>query len=202
LRAIVVLAGGRSSRFGRDKGLVNFRGKPLIAHIVEKLQGLGDECIVSIGKDRHLEQYQRILPNRVLVIQDKCDFEGPLAGFTTALAECKSDLCFLGACDMPFIEPRIVEYLFGRSSKSLGAVPRWRDGRLEPLHAVYDCNAARSASRQVIDKQVLNMISLVDHIPRIRFVDVEQDIAPLNPSLNTFRNLNTPTDLDEIQGVL
>jgi len=197
----VVLAGGRSSRFGRDKGLVNFRGKPLIAHIAEKLQGLGDECIVSIGKGRDPEEYRRILPNRVLVTQDKFDFEGPLAGFTTALSECKSNLCFLGACDMPFIEPKIVEYLFEHSSKRLGAVPRWRNGRLEPLHAVYDCSAARSASRQVIDERVLNMISLVDHIPRIRFVDVEHEIAPLNPSLNTFRNLNTPTDLDDIQGV-
>jgi molybdopterin-guanine dinucleotide biosynthesis protein A len=136
-----------------------------------------------------------------LVIQDKFDFEGPLAGFMTALAECKSEFCFLGACDMPFIEPKIVEYLFRRSSKWSGAVPRWWDGRLEPLHAVYDCNAARSASRHVIDEQVLNMISLVNHMPRIRFVDVEQEIGPLNPSLNTFRNLNTPRDLDEIQGV-
>jgi molybdopterin-guanine dinucleotide biosynthesis protein A len=179
---------------------VNFGGKPLVAHVVEKLQSLGDECIVSAGKGRAAEQYQRILPNDVLVIQDKFDFEGPLAGFMSALTECKSELCFLGACDMPFIEPRIVEYLFGQSSKHLGAVPRWRDGRLEPLHAVYDCNAARSASRQVIDEQVLNMISLVDHMPRIRFVEVEQDIAPLNPSLTTFRNLNTPRDLDEIEG--
>jgi len=101
---------------------------------------------------------------------------------------------------MPFIEQKIVEYLFSESSNYSGAVPRWRDGRLEPFHAVYDCNATRHANRQVINEQVLRMISLVDHIPRIRFVNVEQEIAPLNPTLNTFRNLNTPRDLDEIQG--
>jgi len=200
LRAIIVLAGGRSSRFGRDKALMDFGGEPLIAHIIGKLRGLGDECVVSIGKNRAAEDYRSVLPNDTLVIQDTFDFQGPLAGFMTALNRCKSNLCFLGACDMPFIEPKIVEYLFNESSKYSGAVPRWRDGRLEPLHAVYDCDAARHAARQVIHEQVLSMISLVDHIPRIRFVNVEQEIAPLNPTLNTFRNLNTPRDLDEFQG--
>jgi len=201
MRAIIVLAGGQSSRFGRDKALVDFEGKPLIEHIIGKLQKLGDECIVSIGKGHTVEDYRRVLPYDISIVQDTVSFQGPLAGFMTALGSCNSNLCFLGACDMPFIEPKVVEYLFNECSNRSGAVPRWRDGRLEPLHAVYDCSAARSASRQVIDERVLNMISLVDHIPRIRFVDVEHEIAPLNPSLNTFRNLNTPTDLDDIQGV-
>jgi len=200
LHAIIVLAGGQSSRFGCDKALVEFGGKPLLAHIIGKLQDLGDECIVSIGRNRAPEDYRRILPNNTLVIQDAVDFQGPLAGFMAALNECKSDLCFLGACDMPFIEPKIVKYLFSECTKCSGAVPKWRDGRLEPLHAVYDCNAARHAAQQVIDQHTWSMIGLVDHLPRIRFVSVEQEIAPLNPTLNTFRNLNTPRDLDEIQG--
>ena len=200
MRAIIILAGGRSSRFGRDKALVDFGGKPLIAHIVGKLRGLGDECIVSIGRDSAAEDYRRPLPNNTLVIQDTVDFQGPLAGFITALNECKSASCFLGACDMPFIEPKIVQYLFVESARCSGAVPRWRDGRLEPLHAVYDCNTAREAARQVIDQRAPSMIALVDCMPRIRFVNVEQEIAPLNPTLDTFRNLNTPRDLQEAEG--
>jgi molybdopterin-guanine dinucleotide biosynthesis protein A len=181
---------------------VGFGDKPLIAHIIGKLRGLGDECIVSISGNVAVEDYRRILPNDTLVIRDAVDFQGPLAGFVTALNECKSKVCFLGACDMPFIEPKVVEYLFSEGSKYSGAVPRWRDGRLEPLHAVYDCNTAREAARRVIKERVLSMISLVDHMPRIRFVNVEEEIAPLNPSLNTFRNLNTPQDLDEMEGLV
>jgi molybdopterin-guanine dinucleotide biosynthesis protein A len=178
---------------------VDFRGKPLIAQIIEKLQGLGDEYVVSIGRNHVAEDYRRILPNNTLVIQDTVNFQGPLAGFMTALNECKSNICFLGACDMPFIEPKVVEYLFSESSRYSGAVPKWRDGKLEPLHAVYDCNTARNAARQVINEQVLSMISLVDHMPRIRFVNVEQEIAQLNPALNTFRNLNMPRDLEKLE---
>ena len=199
LRAVVILAGGRSSRFGSDKALVDFSGKPLIAHVVAKLRELGDECIVSIGATRDPEHYRRVLPSGTLVIQDNVGFQGPLAGFVTALNKCRSSICFVGACDMPFIEPTIVEYLFSEGSQNSGAVPRWRDGRLEPLHAVYDCNAARHAYGQVADERVLSMISLVDHIPGIRFVNVEQAIAPLNPTLNTFRNLNTLRDLQEAE---
>ena len=197
MRAIIILAGGQSSRFGQDKALVDFAGKPLVTHLVEKLHNLGDECIVSIGKHRAANDFRAVLPDYVSVIQDKYEFRGPLAGFMTALDECKSDFCFLGACDMPFIEARIVEYLFEKSLGCSGAVPRWQDGRLEPLHAVYDCIAAKNASQQVMDEP--SMISLVDHIPRIRFVTVERDIVPLDPTLNTFRNLNTRRDLDEIQ---
>lgn len=200
MRAIIVLAGGRSSRFGREKALVEFGGKPLIAHIIEKLRGLGDEYIVSISRKAHTEDYRRVLPDDTLVVRDTVDFQGPLAGFITALNECKSTLCFLGACDMPFIEPRAVQYLFVESSGYSGAVPRWRDGRLEPLHAVYDCNTAREVARQVIEQRVVSMIGLIDRMPGIRFVNVEQEIAPLNPTLDTFRNLNTPRDLREVEG--
>lgn len=97
---------------------------------------------------------------------------------------------------MPFINPTVVEYLFKESINCPGAVPKWRNGRLEPLHAVYDCKAARQAAQHIVEKKTLSMISLIDHIPRMRFVSVEQEIAPLDPTLKTFRNLNTPRDMD------
>ena len=181
---------------------MDFGGKPLITHIVGKLRGLGDEWIVSIGENHAAEDYRRVLPKDTLIVQDTVDFQGPLAGFITALNECKSNLCFLAACDMPFIEPKVVEYLFSESSTYSGAVPRWRDGKLEPLHAVYHRNAARQATSQLVNEQALSMISLIDHMPRIRFVNVEEEIAPLNPTLDSFRNLNTQRDLDQAQGNL
>jgi len=202
LRAIVILAGGRSSRFGRDKALADFGGKPLIGHVVGKLRELGDECIVSIGATGDPEYYRRALPDGTLVVRDNVGFQGPLAGFVTALNNCRSGNCFLGACDMPFIEPKVVEYLFGEGSQKSGAIPKWRDGRLEPLHAVYDCNEARHAYRQITDEQVLSMISLVDHMPGLRFVNVEQEVAQFNSTLNTFRNLNTPRDLQDAERAL
>jgi molybdopterin-guanine dinucleotide biosynthesis protein A len=181
---------------------VNFQGEPLIAHVIAKLQGLGDECIVSIGGTHDAEQYRRVLHNNTLVVEDTVDFHGPLAGFMTALNECKSNACFLAACDMPLIEPKVVQYLFTEGSEHSSAVPRWQDGRLEPLHAVYDCKTARMAAQAVISERVWSMISLVDHMTRVRFVNVEQEISPINPTLSTFRNLNTPRELQDMEGAL
>jgi molybdopterin-guanine dinucleotide biosynthesis protein A len=202
LRAIIILAGGQSSRFGRDKALADFAGKPLIAYITHKLQNLGDECVVSIGRNDAADDYRRVLPSNIIIVQDSVDFQGPLAGFISALEGCKSEFCFLAACDMPSIEPNVVRYLFRESANSSGAIPKWRDGKLEPLHAVYDCNATRHAAQQVISEQTLSMVSLIDHMPRIRFVSVEDVIAPLDPTLNTFRNLNTPRDLEKLEDQL
>jgi len=193
---VIVLAGGQSSRFGQDKALVDFRGKPLISNVIQRLHGLGDEYIVSIGRSHSIESFRRRLPSNTRIVQDAVEFQGPLAGFVTALNECKSDLCFLTACDMPFIETKVVEFLFKESVGYRGAVPRWHDGRLEPLHAVYECDAARRAARDAVDEQTSSMIGLVDHMPGIRFVKVEE-ITSLNPTLNTFRNLNTPRDLTQ-----
>ena len=199
MRAIIILAGGRSSRFGRDKALVDFGGKPLIAHVIERLRGLATECLVIIGRNHDAENYRRVLPSDTVVIRDTVDFDGPLAGFVTALKLCKANRCFLAACDMPFIEPKIVEYLFAEGSKSSGAIPKWLDGRLEPLHAVYNCDAARDAARLVAEERVFSMVGLIDRLPRVRFVIIEEEIAPLHPTLNTFRNLNTPRELRDLE---
>jgi molybdopterin-guanine dinucleotide biosynthesis protein A len=94
---------------------------------------------------------------------------------------------------MPFIETKVVEFLFKQITDYSAVVPKWRDGRLEPLHAVYDCEATRRAAREAVDHQASSMTGLVDHIARVRFVTVEE-ISTLNPNLDTFRNLNTPRD--------
>ena len=199
MRGIIILAGGHSSRFGRDKALLNFGGKPLIAHVLGNLRGLADEYVVSISRTDVADDFQRILPSDVLLAEDVVDFQGPLAGFASSLSKCGCKDCFLVACDMPSIEPKTVEYLFQKAENSAGAVPKWRDGRLEPLHAVYDCNAARVASRQVIQEGAVSMISMVDHLPSVQFVSVEDELSPLDPELRTFLNLNTPRDLEKIE---
>ena len=199
MRAIIILAGGRSSRFGTDKSLLDFAGKPLITQAVHRLQGLGDEYIVSIGKNQIEDNYRRILPTNTSIVQDKVDFQGPLAGFITALEKCKSNTCFLTACDMPTIEPKVVEFLFQKIDNSSGAVPKWRDGRIEPLHAVYDSNTATRAARQVAGEKIPSMISMIDRMLGAKFVSIEDEVSPLNPMLNTFRNLNTPRDLRELE---
>jgi molybdopterin-guanine dinucleotide biosynthesis protein A len=193
-RAIIILAGGRSFRLGHDKALIRFEGTPFVKHILDRLRPLGDEFLVSIGAKSKIEDFLSVLPNDTIIVQDNANFEGPLAGFSSALQVCKSTVCFLVACDMPFVDPQVVELLFKQSDKAGSAVPRWNDGRIEPLHAVYERDAARHGVSGAIREQSLSMIGLVAHTPNVHFVSVENEIKLIDPALKTFSNFNTPRD--------
>jgi molybdopterin-guanine dinucleotide biosynthesis protein A len=163
-------------------------------HVLDRLGTVGDEFLVSIGKAQSLDDYRRLLPTDVKVTQDSVDFQGPLAGFITALAECKSDRCLLAACDMPFIEPKVVEFLFERARTAVAAVPRWQFGRLETLHAIYACDTAKRAASQIAALGARRMTDLISSIHPVTFVSVESEISSIDSSLRTFRNLNTRED--------
>jgi molybdopterin-guanine dinucleotide biosynthesis protein A len=194
MRAVIILAGGQSSRLGQNKALAHLAGKPLIIRTLDRLRTVGDEFLVSIDKAQAPHDYRRILPKDVKLTQDSVDFHGPLAGFITALAESNSDHCFLAACDMPFIEPKVVEFLFKRAGDAVAAVPRWQSGRLEPLHAVYACDTAKAAGNQIAVLGARRMIDLISSIDPVTFVSVESELSPVDSKLRTFRNLNTRED--------
>lgn len=96
----VVLAGGQGSRMGHvDKGLQPFRGKPMVAHVLERFAPQVDE--VLINANRSLDEYARF---GYRVIADQIGgFAGPLAGLQRALAEATHPLVATSPCDSPFL---------------------------------------------------------------------------------------------------
>ena len=104
----VVLAGGQGSRMGGiDKGLQAFRGKPMVAHVVERLAPHVDELLVNAN--RNAQSYAS-LGHRV--IADEIEgFAGPLAGFERGLAHAQGALVVTVPCDSPFLPPDLVARL-------------------------------------------------------------------------------------------
>lgn len=101
----VVLAGGQGSRMGGvDKGLQAFRGKPMVAHAIERLAPQVDELLVNAN--RNLDEY-RSFGHRVLS-DEIPGFAGPLAGFERALAHARGDLVATVPCDSPFLPADLV----------------------------------------------------------------------------------------------
>ncbi|WP_258084820.1 molybdenum cofactor guanylyltransferase MobA [Thermococcus thermotolerans] len=128
-----VLAGGRGRRFGGDKLLFRVNGAPLIQHALERLslaEGIDEVVVVASPENaRALEELgYRVVVDRMLL--------GPISGVYTALGLGDA---FIVAGDMPLIVPEFVDYIiarFERSGRRI-CVPRWENGYLEPLHAVY-----------------------------------------------------------------
>lgn len=104
----LILAGGRGSRMGHvDKGLQPFRGKPMAAHIIERLAR--QVASVAINANQNLDQYAAF---GVPVWPDDLQgFEGPMAGLETGLRRCTTDYLVTAPCDSPFMPADLVERL-------------------------------------------------------------------------------------------
>lgn len=104
----IVLAGGRGRRLGeRDKGLVELAGRPLAAHVLDRLRPQVAECVISAN--RHLDAYARF---GVPVVADELpDQPGPLAGLLAAARPCRCDWLLCVPCDTPWLPEDLAQRL-------------------------------------------------------------------------------------------
>ena len=104
----IVLAGGQGSRMGGvDKGLAPFRGKALVAHVIERLAPQVDELLVNAN--RNPEAYAAF--GHRVIADEIPGFAGPLAGFERGLAHARGALVATVPCDSPFVPPDLVARL-------------------------------------------------------------------------------------------
>jgi molybdenum cofactor guanylyltransferase len=94
----LILAGGQGSRMGgRDKGLVDYRGRPLIDHVIERIAPQVDELLISANRSQ--DEYAS---RGYAVLADKLPgFQGPLAGVLEGLRAARHDWVLTVPCDMP-----------------------------------------------------------------------------------------------------
>ena len=104
----LVLAGGQGSRMGGvDKGLAPFRGRPMVAHAIERLAPQVDEVLVNAN--RNPEAYARF--GHRVIADEIPGFAGPLAGFERGLAHARGELVATVPCDSPFLPADLVSRL-------------------------------------------------------------------------------------------
>ncbi len=101
----LILAGGAGRRVqGRDKGLIDWQGRPLVDHVAQRLRPQVDRLLISCN--RNVEQYARFADNTVS--DTRRDFQGPLAGIEAAIPLLDSDFLVVVACDTPMIPTDLV----------------------------------------------------------------------------------------------
>jgi molybdopterin-guanine dinucleotide biosynthesis protein A len=104
----LVLAGGQGSRMGGvDKGLAPFRGRPMVAHVIDRFAPQVDELLVNAN--RHPQDYARF--GHPVIADEIPGFAGPLAGFERGLAHARGRYLATVPCDSPFLPPDLVARL-------------------------------------------------------------------------------------------
>jgi molybdopterin-guanine dinucleotide biosynthesis protein A len=179
----VVLIGGKSERYGSDKVLSQFKGKPLIGHVVDTIQPLFDE-IILIGHKRKVLKNFRVEED----IRPGC---GPLGGIYTALKATDADYCFVCATDMPNLNTGFISHMISLTDNHDIVMPMWSKGR-EPLHAIYRRSLISSIA-SLLDQNILRIFSLIE-LSDTLFIP-EETIRMYGDPAILFSNINTQHDM-------
>jgi len=200
-KSAIVLAGGFSSRFGRDKGLLQLANKPLIRHVLEAISTIVDEKMVVVSSKVQAESYAKVVGSNVNVIIDASDVQSPLVGALTGFKEAGGKYSLVLPCDTPLASRDVISLLFELCIDKSAVIPRWPNGYIEPLQAVYCTKPACEAAEEALSEGELNMRSMVDRLQGVRYVSTLV-LQQLDPELKTFFNINTPMDLKKAEFML
>ena len=184
----VILAGGQGRRMGgQDKGLIEFNGKALVEILIAELerQSLG----IVINANRNLDRYRDYgFP----VINDQLqDYQGPLAGFASAMDSVDTDFILTLPCDGPQLVADYAARFIASQQQSGASICVAFDGeRLQPVHALIKVNLRASLGQFLDsgDRKIDRWYALHDYV-RTDFSDCSE----------MFRNINTPSDQQTLQ---
>ncbi|MDB6047764.1 MAG: mobA [Pseudomonas sp.] len=131
--SILLLAGGRGQRMGgQDKGLIEWRGRPLIGYVHEVVRPLTDDLIISCNRNQ--QRYEAFADQ--LVSDEQQDFPGPLAGVLAGLGAARHAWVLVLACDAPRIDRTLIEHLLqGADGGSLPLMIR-QEGQWQPMFSL------------------------------------------------------------------
>jgi molybdopterin-guanine dinucleotide biosynthesis protein A len=200
-KSAVILAGGFSRRFGKDKGLVVLAGKPLVLHVIDRVSKVVDEVLVVVSSKDQKKKFEIILGEKANLLIDKNDSQTPLVGAITGLESAKDEYSLLLPCDTPLISIQIVQFLLDMCINRSAVIPRWPSGYIEPLQAVYHTRSALTAAKTSLAQGNMNMRSMIDNLRGVRYVST-MVLEQLEPDLLTFFNINTPQDLKKAESIL
>lgn len=110
--SVLLLAGGRGQRMGgNDKGLLDWRGRPLIAWVHELVRPLTDDLIISCNRNQ--QRYSEFADR--LVTDEQSDFPGPLAGIRAGLQAARHSQLLVLPCDAPLLDRALLDALLSKA---------------------------------------------------------------------------------------
>ena len=206
----VILAGGRSTRFGdADKAVAELAGVPMVRRVADRLAGTGapvppgadragdpvvDELVVSCraGQRDTVAAALRGVDLPVRWAIDEVSDRGPIAGIGNACRAATEEYAAVVACDMPFVDPGFVAVLREAAAGCDAAVPRLDDRWFQTTQAVYATGPAAAGCERALDRGDRRVLALIDGLDA---AVVGDDAIRSVTTARTFTNVNTREEL-------
>jgi molybdopterin-guanine dinucleotide biosynthesis protein A len=204
--AILILIGGKSARFGTEKAIIEFYGKPLILHQLEILSKFDQDIYLVAHSEEQIFNYRKQInfPKGVTFLIDDRDIFAypkifkPMLGIYSGLKELKElnfEKAFLLSCDMPLIKAEVVELMISKSIEFDCCIPRWNNGYLEPFFAIYPVEKGFQRAKEILITENYGINNFIEKSWNINYVSVENSIQPLDKKLVSLININGPIDI-------
>lgn len=172
---------------GEDKALKLFLGRPLIQRVMDRLQPIADELIVTTNRP---DEYTFL---KLRLIPDLQPGRGALGGLYTAIASAAHPVVAIVACDMPFASAKLIQMSVEiMEGENVDVVIAKNDEGYEPLHAVYRRETCLPAIESAINADQWRVVSW---LPQVNLrVLTSEEIQSADPAGLAFWNVNTPEE--------
>jgi len=200
-KAVVILAGGSSKRFGQDKCLIDLAGKPSILRVADRVSSIVNEKVLVAASNAQRQRIANLFNSKVKVVVDKYEGQSPLIGALTGFEFVDAEYSLLLPCDAPFVSAEIASLLFDLCVNKTAVIPRWPNGYVEPLQATYNTKSAVKAAKEALKDGQRDMLSMISYLRGVRYVSTLV-LEQYDPNLLTFFNINTPQDLKNAEYML
>ena len=178
-----ILAGGKSSRMGTDKGLLLFEGKPMIQYVIEQMQPIFDKLVIVSNNPEYAKFGLEVIPDLIKDI-------GPAGGIYTALHQSETKLNFMVSCDMPFVTAAAIEFVIKNTNDSQ-IVLLENQGKMEPLFGMYS-KECEEIWLELIEEGKVKLQEMVLHF-KWKTIPVENNEIFKE---SFFKNINNKEDLN------
>lgn len=181
----IILAGGKSSRMGIDKGLLKLKGKSFVQHIIEALEPLADTIIIVSSNP----EYDVFKAKR---IEDIIKQAGPVAGLHSGLTHSDTENNLVISCDAPLVTSPLLRQLLQHKNEDYDVVQFEAEGKTIPLIALYKQHCTKKCF-ELLSKGERRLRKLVSKLNTKTILVRDEDI-PLVKNMNTIEDLNTSTN--------
>ena len=179
----IILSGGKSTRMGKDKGLIELNGKPMIHHVIDHIDPICNQILIS-ANDKAYENLG------YPVFNDEINEIGPAGGIISSLKHSSNEKNIIISCDLPYASTAFIQKLLDLSGDYEITLPK-SGPHYQPLCAVYS-KEVYSVFMEFVKKEIYSLKTIIKQF-RIQVVE-QADIEEFDLS-KELRNINSPEDL-------